>query len=181
MLFWSVLDKAASQLRHEVRMPVYRLSTRAIHIEISPSLIAEPFTNILRGFACHRGHPNPIQSENGSNLVGRCSVSDAIRELNDLKMHFYLRHRSMDISTHHKPATQEACRREIRSTRRIFNADLSSQTRTHDLWVTLMAEVEFIINSHPLIPILLDPDDKERLTPNHLLLIWSSTAPYRFV
>ena len=101
--------------------------------------------------------------------------------LNDLKMHFYLRQRSMDISTHHKPATQVACRREIRSTRRIFNADLSSQTRMHDLLVTLMAEVEFIINSHPLIPILLDPDDKERLTPKHLLLIWSSTAPCRFV
>ena len=58
-----------------------------------------------------------------------------------------------------------------------FNALLSSQTLTDDLLVTLMTEAESIINSRPLTPILLDPDAEEPLTPNHLLMMRSSTSP----
>ena len=58
-----------------------------------------------------------------------------------------------------------------------FNALLSYQTLTDDLLVTLMTEAESIINSRPLTPILLDPDAEEPLTPNHLLMMRSSTSP----
>ena len=58
-----------------------------------------------------------------------------------------------------------------------FNALLSFQTLTDDLLVTLMTEAESIINSRPLTPILLDPDAEEPLTPNHLLMMRSSTSP----
>ena len=58
-----------------------------------------------------------------------------------------------------------------------FNALLSFQTLTDDLLVTLMTEAESIINSRPLTPILPDPDAEEPLTPNHLLMMRSSTSP----
>ena len=58
-----------------------------------------------------------------------------------------------------------------------FNALLSFQTLTDDLLVTLMTEAESIINSRPLTPIPLDPDAEEPLTPNHLLMMRSSTSP----
>ena len=37
-----------------------------------------------------------------------------------------------------------------------------------------MVEVESIMNSHPLTPVVLDPDREDPLTPNHLLLMRAS-------
>ena len=40
--------------------------------------------------------------------------------------------------------------------------------------VTLMAEVESILNSRPLVPISFTDSEQEPLTPNHLLLLRES-------
>ena len=156
------------------------LSTRAVHIEVAPSLTADAFINALRRFVSRRGCPHTIHSDNGTNLVGGCrELRDAISELNNSKVHSHLRQSNIRWIFNPPQASHMGgvWERQIRSTRRIFNALLSSQTLTHDLLVTLMAEAESIINSRPLTPILLDPDAKEPLTPNHLLLMRSSTTP----
>jgi len=60
--------------------------------------------------------------------------------------------------------------RLIRSAKKIFNALLLQQRVTDVCLSTLMTEVEYILNSQPLIPIVLDPEAQEPLTPNHFLL-----------
>ena len=64
-----------------------------------------------------------------------------------------------------------AWERMIRSIRRILAALMTTQTLTDEALTTLMAEVEGIINSRPLVPVIMDPKDMEPLTPNHLLLL----------
>ena len=64
-----------------------------------------------------------------------------------------------------------AWERMIRSIRRILGALLQSQTLTDEAFLTMMAEVEGIINSRPLVPIIIDPQADEPFTPNHLLLL----------
>ena len=58
-----------------------------------------------------------------------------------------------------------AWERMIRSTRRIFGALLKGQTLTDELLTILMAEVEGIINSRLLVPVTMDPEFDEPLTP----------------
>ena len=59
----------------------------------------------------------------------------------------------------------------IRSIRRILTALMTTQTLTDEILTTLMAEVEGIINSRPLVPVTMDSKNDEPLTPNHLLLL----------
>ena len=51
------------------------------------------------------------------------------------------------------------------------------QTLDDEGLVTLMCEVESIINSQPLTKVSDDPEDVEALTPNHLLLRSGSSLP----
>ena len=64
-----------------------------------------------------------------------------------------------------------AWERMIRSVRRISNALTQMQTMTEEGLVTLMTEVEGILNSRPLVPLMLHDSEEEPLTPNHLLLL----------
>ena len=59
----------------------------------------------------------------------------------------------------------------ICSIRRTLDALMATQTLTDESLATLMAEVEGIINSRPLVPVTMDARDDEPLTPNHLLLL----------
>ena len=61
--------------------------------------------------------------------------------------------------------------RMIRSVCRILNALTQMQTLTEKGLNTLMTEMEEILNSGPLVPIMLHDFEEEPLTPNHLLLI----------
>ena len=47
----------------------------------------------------------------------------------------------------------------------------SSQSISDEILLTIMTEVESIINSRPLIPVSFEPNSQEPLTPNHLLLL----------
>jgi len=64
--------------------------------------------------------------------------------------------------------------RLIRSVRKILGALLTQQIVTDEGLATVMVEVESIMNSRPLTPVVQDPDGEEPLTPNHLLLMRAS-------
>ncbi|XP_077974796.1 uncharacterized protein LOC144430654 isoform X2 [Styela clava] len=49
-----------------------------------------------------------------------------------------------------------------------------SQSITHEKLETLLVEVESILNSRPITPVIMDHSADEPLTPNHLLLVVSS-------
>jgi len=61
--------------------------------------------------------------------------------------------------------------RLIRSIRKVLSGLCNKQVLTDESMVTLLCEVESILNSRPLTPTSDDPWDLEALTPNHLLLL----------
>jgi len=155
------------------------LTSRAVHIEITPSLNADAFINALRRFVCRRGFPYCFYSDNGTNIAGGYrELKESLQKLDSAKVETHLRQQK--IRWHFNPPYAShfggVWERMIRSVRRIFNALLSQQTLTDDSLLTLMTEVESILNSRPLTPILLDPEAEEPLTPNHLLLLRSSSS-----
>lgn len=68
----------------------------------------------------------------------------------------------------HHGGVWERC---IRSVRRILRALLQEQTTDDEGLVTLMCEVESILNSRPITVVSDDTRDLQPLIPNHLLLL----------
>ena len=60
--------------------------------------------------------------------------------------------------------------RLIKSVKRISSALLTSQSISDEILLTIMTEIESIINSRPLVSVSFEPNSQEPLT-NHLLLL----------
>ena len=150
------------------------LTVRAIHLEISHNLTTDSFINALRRFIARRGCPEHIRSDNGTNLVGADRVlRDSLRDWNQAQICEHLRQQNIKW-TFNPPAASHmggSWERLIRSVKRILSALLTTQSISDEILLTVMTEVESIINSRPLVPVSFEPNSQEPLTPNHLLLL----------
>lgn len=154
------------------------MMSRAIHIEVVPSLNTSDFMNCLRRFLCRRGPVTQIRCDRGTNFVG-CN--------NEMKQALS----EMDYSSIKQKLLQEKCEwidfkfntpasshmggsweRMIRTIRSILNGILGSNrpNLNNDELNTLMCEVESVLNSRPLTAID-QSNTLEPLTPNHLLTL----------
>ena len=150
------------------------LTMQAVHLEISQSLTADFFFNSLRRFITRRGMSAEIFSDNGTNFVRANRVlRKSLRTLNQTQVTEY--YTNLEIKWNFNPPYASymggAWERIIRSVRKILNALMGTQTLSNEGFLTLIAEVEAMLNSRPLVPIILDASSYEPLTPNHLLLL----------
>ncbi len=150
------------------------LAIRAIHIEVIQSLDTNSFIHALRRFIARRGPPKVIRSDNGTNFVsGEKEIRTAINQWNQETIHqSLLQHNIKWIFNppfgSHFGGVWEGC---IRTIRKILSAVLNQQHVDDECLMTIMCEVESIMNSRPLTKVSDDPKDLEALTPNHLLLL----------
>ena len=148
------------------------LTMRAVYIEIANS-DSRSFINALRQFTAHRGKPNCIFSDNGKNFVDAARIlRESLEELNKDRIDRYCCQQNikwvfMPPSASHMGGAWECM---ICSIRKILNALIGSQTLNDEGLVTFMTEVEAILNSRPLVPVMYDDKGQKPLTPNHLLL-----------
>lgn len=151
------------------------MTIRAIHIEVAHSLDTDSFLHAMRRFIARRGPPEVIRSDNGRNLVsGEKELRAAIAAWNQEKLHQFLLQRDVKWifnppAGSHFGGVWERC---IRTVRKVMTALLNQQTLDDEGLVTLMCEVESIINSRPSTKVF---EDMEALTPNHLLLLRSGS------
>ncbi|XP_063968368.1 uncharacterized protein LOC129265564 [Lytechinus pictus] len=149
------------------------MATRAVHLEVANSLETDTFINALRRFINRRGQPAKIWSDNGSNFRGaQRELKENLAQVNSKKVNRYLAQRGIDWKFNPPGASHMGgiWERVIRSVRRILGILLKNQTLTDEGFITMMSEVEAILNSRPLTPLTSDSNDLEPLTPNHLLL-----------
>ncbi|XP_059051883.1 uncharacterized protein LOC131846565 [Achroia grisella] len=153
------------------------LVTRALHLEVVPSLSADAAIMSLRRFIARRGSPCTIYSDNGTNFVGafrelRCLYDDPV----------------VEYATNHKiewhfippasPFMGGAWERLVRTVKTALRSCLSRKTIKEETLVTLLLEAEAIINARPLTYISPSPHAPEALTPFHFILGTSSTTPW---
>ena len=157
------------------------LASRAVHIEVSPSLSTDSFINVLRCFIAIRGPVRQLRCDQGTNFVGaQNELNKAILELDNETVKKYLVDHGCDYltfkmnipSSSHMSGSWE---RQIRTIRSILLGLMSQAgTQLDDQSLrTLMYEVMAIINSRPLCVDTLSDSSIEPLTPNQLLTLKS--------
>ena len=150
------------------------MMVRAFYIEISNSLTTDLFLCALCRFVSRRGKPVHIYSDRGTNFSGAAKrLRACLLAIDQEQLKRFLGEKEIAWSFNPPTASHMggAWKRMIGSIRRTLDALMTTQTLTEESLATLMAEVEGIINSRPLFPVIIDSRDDEPLTPNHMLLL----------
>ncbi|XP_064632806.1 uncharacterized protein LOC135491088 [Lineus longissimus] len=149
------------------------LNSRAVYLEVAPSLSMDDFIMVLRQFICHRGPPEEIRSDHGSNFVGaNRKLQESVAEWNHEKIQKELQQKGVKWEFHPPTAAHMSgvWERLVQSTKRHLRVLAEDRLLTEFQIRTLFAEVEAILNNRPLCAVSEDINDLEALTPNHLLL-----------
>ncbi|XP_045026644.1 uncharacterized protein LOC123470452 [Daphnia magna] len=149
------------------------LSTRAIHLETTPSMDVNSFLMAFTRFVSRRGAPTDVFSDNGTNLTaGERELREAVTRLNDVKIADQLAQK--EIRWHFSPPSAPhfggVWERLVLSCKEALRAILGQQTVKEETFATVIIEVEGLLNNRPLTDLGAVPQEFEPLTPNHFLL-----------
>lgn len=159
------------------------MSTRAIHIEIIESMDTSSFINALRRFFAIRGSVKLLRSDCGTNFVSACKELQIDKQgCHNSKLHSFLKDSGCKwhFNPPHASHMGGSWERMIGVTRKILDAMLLEHRNaklTHEILVTLMAEVTAIVNARPLTEVSTDPENPAILTPAMLLTQKVATPP----
>ncbi|XP_058827676.1 uncharacterized protein LOC131687609 [Topomyia yanbarensis] len=129
------------------------------------------------GLSLEEGNPNK-SSDNGTNFRG--AAKELAEETKNINRSIAAAFTSLDTEWHFNPPSTPhmggVWERKVRSVKEVFKA-LSHRDKLDDeSFVTLLAEAEMIVNSHPLTFVPLETPEQKVLTPNDFLLMSSSRA-----
>ena len=151
------------------------LSSRAIHIELLEMMDDSSFVWALRRFLAIRGPVEKIRCDQGTNFVGgKSQLDDALSEMDQTRIQRFTAEQGVEwiFNPPHASHFGGVWERQIGTIRRVLDAMLLEIGRaqlTHELLVTLMAEVTGIVNSRPIATVPSDIDKPQPLTPAMLL------------
>ena len=149
------------------------LTTRAVHIEIVPSLDTSSCVMGIERFIARRGSPSVLWSDNGTNFIGaEKELLMCILNWNQKVISSKLAHKGITWKFNPPAAPHHGgpWERMVRSVKRSFYATLGNRRLTDEVLNTTMCLVEQILNNRPITPVSSNHDDLEALTPNHFLL-----------
>ena len=158
------------------------LASRATHLEMAYDLATESFLMAFRRFLSTRGHQTRVvHSDNGTNFVGaRSELQRGIKRLNQQQIVNELSPNGIEWKhapplASHQGGIYEAIIRLVRKAMDSLMSDRKMRTLTDEALVTLLKEVEFILNNRPLTQVASDPDAMETISP--IMLLTGSIAP----
>ena len=127
----------------------------------------------LRRMIARRGRPQQICSDNGTNLkAGERELRKCLLELNQTRVADAMSQQEIDwrFNPPASPHFGGVWERVVRSAKRALEAIIGRDVITDEMLLTVMAEVEGLLNSRPLTHVSTDPNDLQALTPNHFLI-----------
>lgn len=146
-------------------------STRAIHLELVNGLTSNAFIAALKRFIGHRGSPQHMYSDNGTNFVGankelRAYIQQLYKDyhldksikLSGMQWHF------------NPPATPYfggLWESAVKSTKTHLVKCTKGALLTFEELSTLLCQVEAVLNSRPMTSLSTDPSDYSALTTSH--------------
>lgn len=151
------------------------LGIRAIHVEVIETMESSSFINALRRFISIRGPVKQLRSDCGTNFLGACKeLGITSKHCGNQEIQDFLSKNECTwiFNPPHSSHMGGSWERMIGIVKRILDSMLtvnSVRLLTHEVLVTLLAEVTAIVNSRPLLPVSSDPDCPLLLTPATLL------------
>ena len=161
------------------------MASRAIHIEVSFNLDTDSFILALRRLVARRGNVISIYSDYGSNFIGaERELKKAYSAMNDDKTQSFMEGIGGDwIKWHKNPPFANLMsgvwEKQIRSACAILTSTLKTHEKSLDdeSLLTLMTEVERILNSRPLtVEMINDPGSFQPLSPANILTMKSKVV-----
>ena len=156
------------------------LTTRAVHLEIVPSLDTSSCVMGSERFIARRGTPSTIWSDNGTNFVGaKNELLARIKSWNGMAPTIFA-HKGVTwkFNSPGAPHHGGSWERLVRSVKRVLHDILGSRRVTEEVLGTTLCLVEQALNSRPITPVSTDSRELEALTPNHFLL---GNMPHAFL
>ena len=141
---------------------------RAVHLEVVPDMTAETFIRCIKRFIARRGIPHKIISDNGKTFKLANKIISAV--LSHPQTEQYLSNIRVDwvFNLERAPWWGGIFERMVRSIKRCLKKIVGRTRLMYDELVTVVTEIEMILNSRPL-SFVSSEDLDEPLTPSHLL------------
>ncbi|GBM39815.1 hypothetical protein AVEN_45779-1 [Araneus ventricosus] len=148
------------------------LSTKAIHVELVSDLSYEALIAALKRFMAMRGKCSKIISDNATNFVGTKNEINRLFKLmeqqDDLFQNFLSEE---EITWIHTPprAPHHGCLWEVgvKSFKFYFKRVVSNACLTYEEFLTILIQIEGLLNCRPLTSLSSEVEDLEILTPDH--------------
>ena len=151
-------------------------ASRATHLEMAYSLTTESFLMVLRRFLSTRGYStHTIFCDNGTNFVGaRSELQRGLQRLNRQQIIQELSPKGIEWVhapplASHQGGIYESIIRLVRKAMDSLLSDRQIRTLTDEGLVTVLKEIEYILNCRPLARVSTSPEDMETLSPIMLL------------
>ncbi len=153
------------------------MATKCVHLEAVTDLSAATFLSALKKFIAFRNLPQIIVTDNGSNFVSvDLELKAFYAALNDDRTSQAISHYLADKQVRWKripprsPNFGGIWESSVKAAKRLLYS-ISGNTRyTFEELTFVLAEVQSILNSRPLVPLEAPAEDgSEALTPSHFL------------
>ena len=147
--------------------------TRAVHLEVTEDLTTSACMTAVRRFIARRGQPRLLLSDNGSNFLG---ARKQIRRQNLQLDQDFIKNNLLNQSVEWRlnppsaPHFGSVWERLVQIVKRALLLNLSSATLTWDVFTTIVAEAECLVNARPLTHVRSDNEDEIPITPNQFLI-----------
>lgn len=156
------------------------LTTRALHLEVAVDLSTVSFLAALKRFLSRRGPVQVIYSDNGTNFVGANSY---LRDLYKFLNSDEYCSRFADELTENRICWKFNCPASshfggcwesmVKVVKNHLFKVIGQQLLSYEELITILAQIECLLNSRPLTVLSSDPAEPTALTPSHFL----HTAP----
>ncbi|XP_058811097.1 uncharacterized protein LOC131675992 [Topomyia yanbarensis] len=149
------------------------LTVRAVHLEVAYSMSTASCISCIRRFVSRRGSPIEFFTDNGTNFQGADRI---LREqINQgLSATFTNTSTKWTFIPPGAPHMGGAWERLVRSVKAAMGDAYADGKLDDEGLLTLVTEVECLVNTRPLTYLPLDSEESEALTPNHFLIGSSS-------
>ncbi|GFU46107.1 integrase catalytic domain-containing protein [Trichonephila clavipes] len=174
--FWIKSNKQRKSSLNKIYVSIFVcFVTKAVHFELVSDLTTQTFIASLKRFIARRGRPSLIFSDNGKTFIGANAELKRLYKLvinPDPELAGFLVDENINwkFLPPRAPNFGGLWEAGVKSFKFHFKREAGNSRFTYEEFLTIMTQIEGILNSRPLTPLSTDIDDLSVLTPAHFLI-----------